>query len=58
MTKPWDPAYMADCILDWREEIADARANSKELMWIQPWLLEQLLDRLQDLEPKSKGEQT
>jgi hypothetical protein len=47
---------MRDCVGDWREEIAEkytaAESSGKAvgMMWIQPWLLEALLDRIAVLE--------
>ena len=42
-----------DCIDDWREDIAYHKAHPQKggnIMWIQPSLIEQLLDRIEELE--------
>lgn len=48
----WDAAFMADCFGDWRDDISYKRANPSETqaIWVQPHLLEALLDRIESLE--------
>jgi hypothetical protein len=57
MAKPWDAEYMRDCFLDWREDIAHAREpdRTNELVWVQAWLLEQLLNRIEELSDSGDG---